>query len=128
MEEDDDDEVRVGKKEVRSSLLSSVKVWHSGPPSTTSSLFSTGPFAVWTMVVLMVLVQLAVWVVVWVLLDSPSNKAPPWGPLSSVMDLEEEAEEEEARDEEYEVPGTLETVAGDELEPSSASINMIVLI
>lgn len=107
MEEDDDDDeakVRVGKREVSSPLLSSVKVWHSGPPSTTSSLFSTGPFAVWTMVVLMDLVQVALWVDTWVLLDSPSkrppNKSPSWDPPSSVMDLEEEVEEEEARDEE----------------------------
>lgn len=103
-DDDDDAKVRVGKREVSSPLLSSVKVWHSGPPSTTSSLFSSGPFAVWTMVVLMVLVQLAVWVDKRVLLDSPSNrpsnKPPPWGPPSSVMDIVEEAEEEEGRDEE----------------------------
>lgn len=49
------------------------------------------------------------------------------------MDLDEEGEEEEEEakedddeDEEVEVPGTLETVAGDELEPSSSRINWTV--
>lgn len=42
-------------------------------------------------------------------------------------DEDEEDEEDEDVDEEKEVPGTLETVAGDELEPSSSRTKWTVL-
>lgn len=54
-------------------------------------------------------------------------------PLISVIDLDDveevddEDEEDEDVDEEKEVPGTLETVAGDELEPSSSRTKWTVL-
>lgn len=89
----------------------------------------------------MVLVQLTVFVLTWLLLTlgwprnsvppNPPSKSPSPRPDGSVMDLEEEEEvaedeDDDEEDDEWEVPGTLETVAGDELEPSSSKINSTV--
>ncbi|WP_205684496.1 hypothetical protein, partial [Acinetobacter baumannii] len=47
--------------------------------------------------------------------------------MEEAEDEDEEDEEDEDVDEEKEVPGTLETVAGDELEPSSSRTKWTVL-
>lgn len=47
--------------------------------------------------------------------------------LDDVEEADDEDEEDEDVDEEKEVPGTLETVAGDELEPSSSRTKWTVL-
>lgn len=134
-EEDEEDEpVSVGNKEPRPPFVKPPIPSHPGPPPT-SSTCSTGPSLVWTTVLLMVLVQLTVLVLMltlgwpWSPVSSKSlKKSPSPRPESSVMDLdgdpeEEDEDEDEEGDVEWEVPGTLETVAGDELEPSSSRMN-----
>lgn len=87
------------------------------------------------MVLLTVFVQLTVLVLEWLMLgwlcdpSNPLKKLPSPRPESSVMDLAEDGEvevaeeENEEDDDECDVPGPLEMVAGDELEPSSSKTN-----
>ena len=100
--------LRLGKKELIPPLERSVMVWHSGPPSITCSTLSTGPSFVWTMVLLVLLVQLTVledtWLVLgWLWASNPPPPPPPPPnksllpcPPISVMDLDDVEEEEEA--------------------------------
>lgn len=122
-DEEEDDPVSVGNKEPIPPFVKPPIPSHSGPPPT-SSTRSTGPSLVWTTVLLMVLVQLMV-LVLRLTLGWPRCPVLSPRPESSVMDLDEDPEEEESEggDVEWEVPGTLETVAGDELEPSSSRMN-----
>lgn len=136
-EEDEDVCLTPGKKDVIPPLVWSVVPWHSGPPSSTSSIFSTGPSLVSSTVRLMFLVQETVLVVTWLVAawlwasdpQSGPKKSPSPRASSSVIDLEEVEKAEEGEDddedvdEENEVPGTLEMFAGEDLEPSCSKIN-----
>ena len=116
-EEEEPGPARLGKKVPIPPLLDSRMVLQPGPPSMTSSLVSTGPDAVCVTTVRMLLVQEE---------EELVNMSVP-GPLISVMPLLPVPGKEEVEVEvEEDVPGTLDTVAGEVKDPSVSRISFMV--